>query len=63
MVSVLMALREEVLAQVSERLPPAARVLDLVLRQQDKDARVQVGRWPARPPARSSHAPPAAGWR
>jgi hypothetical protein len=43
MLSVIIALREEVLAQVSEQLPPAARVLDLALRQVDKDQRLQVG--------------------
>ncbi len=42
MLSVIIALREEVLAQVSERLPPAARVLDMVLREVDKDQRLQA---------------------
>lgn len=38
----LVAVADEVLRQVALRLPSAARVLDLALKQRDKDARVQV---------------------
>lgn len=39
---VLVTMREEVLRQVALRLPPAAQVLDLALKETDKDARVQI---------------------